>query len=452
MGKRKFSGIRPVFEQEIKYLKDKLGIEIPSNKCFMERLQIKAFTGKEKTKILYKIKVNREEMKLEVKESCNYDESKLLNWDEIIQLYSDKLLNLEKESISLITNKLNQYYEHHPLVLTSGGKDSTVLLHLVRSANPNIKAICNNTSNEAGEHYIHLKKIPNLEWIHPKVAFLKYCEQENFIPSVFGRNCCRVYKHETTIEKLEQEKKYLFFMGMRNVEGQKRAEYIDEHNADYYPVTWKGILPIRKWNTLDIWLYILDKKLEFSQIYIKGYSRCGCLICPYRTLYEDILTREYFLKRIKRFEKIQENNFKTKKRWIYLNCTLQEFIDYGWKGRRVREEPTQEVIEEFADYMGIKEEIAKKYFNQVCNCQRNKEKQLFLKDFEVALNLKYLGRKTNKLLCINCLAEYLAQSEIEDIKRRNKRHKTKVKNAIGNKKKELEKNIEQFKSQGCQLF
>ena len=45
---------------------------------------------------------------------------------------------------------------------------------------------------------------------------------------------------------------------------------------------WKGILPIRKWTELDVWLYTVWKKIPVNPKYKKGYSRVGChCACPY---------------------------------------------------------------------------------------------------------------------------------------------------------------------------
>lgn len=70
----------------------------------------------------------------------------------------------------------------------------------------------------------------------------------NFIPTRFARACCSIFKEGAMIDYLNKDDKYLFFMGMRNQESAKRSDYGDE---------WNAILPIRTWNELDIWLYIL---------------------------------------------------------------------------------------------------------------------------------------------------------------------------------------------------
>ena len=78
------------------------------------------------------------------------------------------------------------------------------------------------------------------------------------------------------IDYLNKDDKYLFFMGMRNQESAKRSNYGDEwKNEKWGEREWNAILPIRTWNELDIWLYILKNNIDVNPKYKKGYSRVG---------------------------------------------------------------------------------------------------------------------------------------------------------------------------------
>ena len=106
-----------------------------------------------------------------------------------------------------------------------------------------------------------------------------------------------------------------------------------------------------------------------------------------------------------------------------MNCTVKEY-HLCWNGGLLRPEPTEEVIQEIAEYKGITYEIAAKYFNQECSCGKKVNK----KD-EVAMNLKLLGRKVEKLMCKKCLMNYL-----------------------GIDKETWKRYVEDFKISGCELF
>ena len=65
-----------------------------------------------------------------------------------------------------------QYYgENGVAVSFSGGKDSTVLLHLVRKLYPNVRAVFSDTGLEYPEIREFVKSIPNVDWVKPKQTF-----------------------------------------------------------------------------------------------------------------------------------------------------------------------------------------------------------------------------------------------------------------------------------------
>jgi hypothetical protein len=91
----------------------------------------------------------------------------------------------------------------------------------------------------------------------------------------------------------------------------------------------------------------------------------------------------------------------------------------------VRDEPTDEVVEEFMQYKRISDcGIAEKYFNNICyKCGKKVKKD------EVALSMKYFGRQNQKMMCWKCLG-----------------------NELGKSKDELKNDVKRFKEQGCTLF
>lgn len=100
-------------------------------------------------------------------------------------------------------------------------------------------------------------------------------------------------------------------MGVRNDESNKRAdrEYII-HNPKWNDKDWYGLLPIRKWTSLDVWLYILHNQLEINNKYRKGYSRVGCSICcPYYTKTTWVLDKYWYPLAYERWHKILQEDF-----------------------------------------------------------------------------------------------------------------------------------------------
>ncbi len=62
----------------------------------------------------------------------------------------------------------------------SGGKDSTVLLHIARSIYPDIKAVFVDTGLEYPEIRDFVKKFDNVDWLKPKLTFKQVIEKYGY--------------------------------------------------------------------------------------------------------------------------------------------------------------------------------------------------------------------------------------------------------------------------------
>lgn len=82
-------------------------------------------------------------------------------------------LPLERK-IQISQARIIEWYNHwggNVVVSFSGGKDSTVLLHLVRSIYPDVKAVFSNTGLEYPEIQKHVKSFDNVDIVVPKMRF-----------------------------------------------------------------------------------------------------------------------------------------------------------------------------------------------------------------------------------------------------------------------------------------
>ena len=84
-----------------------------------------------------------------------------------------RALPLERK-IQISQTRIIEWYNHYHgnvVVSFSGGKDSTVLLHLVRSIFPNVKAVFSNTGLEYPEIQKHVMSIDNVDIVRPAMRF-----------------------------------------------------------------------------------------------------------------------------------------------------------------------------------------------------------------------------------------------------------------------------------------
>ena len=77
-------------------------------------------------------------------------------------------------------------------VAFSGGKDSTVLLHIVRRLYPNIEGVFANTGNEFPEIVKFVRKQENIKWVKPRKSFAKVIKEEGY--PVISKKTSRMIK------------------------------------------------------------------------------------------------------------------------------------------------------------------------------------------------------------------------------------------------------------------
>ncbi|MGL6132097.1 MAG: phosphoadenosine phosphosulfate reductase family protein, partial [Fusobacteriaceae bacterium] len=319
------------------------------------------------------------------------------------------------------------------IISVSGGKDSTVTadmcLEIAKRSNKT-RVLFGNTSNETHFTYKYVKDTygEDLEIASPSEGFFPWVKRNGFVPTRFTRACCSIFKEGNITPYLDNTKKLLQVCGIRRDESAARSKYEQVRKGKWEnklaQQNWNMYLPIIDFDDLDVWCYMLSNNTQFNELYEFGMGRVGCTCCPYRSDYELKLT-EYFLPTYDRnWKKLIGDIFVEQGFAINMNCTKQEFIDGAWKAGIVRTQPTDEVVQDFADNKGIDFEQAKKYFkSNRCSCGKRLSKDM------IGLNMKILGRNTGARMCLKCLAEF---------------QETDVKS--------LKKQIAEFKADGCGLF
>lgn len=249
------------------------------------------------------------------------------------QLEQRQVLPLDMK-VKLSLRRIEDWYRHwhgQVYVSFSGGKDSTVLLHLVRSLYPNVPAVFVDTGLEYPEIRKFVKTIDNVVWLKPEMPFNQVIEkygypviskeQAKYIREVqnstteyteskrrgkvMGRNgrpvgavsqkwqylmdqqqikiserCCDVMK-KRPIHKYEKETGRKSYVGSMAGESRLRNRSYLRYGCNAFDMKHPQSRPLSFWNDSDIWEYLHTNSIEYSKIYDMGYDRTGCMFCMF---------------------------------------------------------------------------------------------------------------------------------------------------------------------------
>jgi len=230
-------------------------------------------------------------------------------------------------------------------VAFSGGKDSCVLLDLVKKALPkrSFVVVFGDTGMEFPDTYEVVKKTKH-QCFEDGIPF--YIAKSHLNPKeswdLFGppsrvlRWCCSVHKSAPQTLKLRDiagKDDYigLDFIGVRAHESVARSEYEYEN----YGKKQKGQYShnsILEWTSAEVWLYIYANDLIVNDAYKKGNSRAGCLFCPMSGGTSDFLRRGAYRNEIDEYVKIVKDTNSWDK---HSKTDTETYITSGgWDNRR----------------------------------------------------------------------------------------------------------------------
>ncbi|MHA1847208.1 MAG: phosphoadenosine phosphosulfate reductase domain-containing protein [Promethearchaeota archaeon] len=230
-------------------------------------------------------------------------------WNDAIKINSGLIDGLVHKAITFINN-VRRKYSLPVAVAYSGGKDSLATLLLLKKSfdeyNPRDEAFFMFFSDTGLEFPEVIENIDAIkEWLkiddkhfYIRSAGEKFWELiQNFGPPARDfRFCCHALKanqinkiiENITLDVGNEDNRLLVFLGQRRYESFSRAKEKRIYTNSYIPFQIAAT-PIKEWNALEEWLFLLREKhenedLPINPLYFKGHDRIGCYLCPAQSL------------------------------------------------------------------------------------------------------------------------------------------------------------------------
>lgn len=231
--------------------------------------------------------------------------------------------------------RIRQWYEHwdgQVYVSFSGGKDSTVLLDLVRQEYPEVPAVFVDTGLEYPEIRDFVKTVDNVVWLRPKMNFKQVIEKYGYpviskqvsmgldrhrmtssdvqrklrlygginpssgkkqyasiskkwhylvdAPFKCSEACCRIMKKAPFKRYSKQTGRCALTGSMANESSLRSIEY-QKYGCNSYEAKNPMSVPLAFWLEDDVWQYLNKNKVSYSKIYDMGEKRTGCMFCMF---------------------------------------------------------------------------------------------------------------------------------------------------------------------------
>jgi len=157
-------------------------------------------------------------------------------------------------------------------VAYSGGKDSDVILDLVRRSGVKYTAHYHVTTCDPPEVIKHIRTRLEVIFEQPPMTMWQLIKKKGMPPRRNRRFCCEKLKEGRGIDAM-------VVTGVRWEESSRRRsrrmiETCFRHKEKRF------LNVIIDWTSTDVWNYLRQRKISYCSLYDEGFKRLGCVLCP----------------------------------------------------------------------------------------------------------------------------------------------------------------------------
>ncbi len=235
--------------------------------------------------------------------------------------------------VLLTKYRIRQWWAHHSgkVYVSVSGKDSRVLLILVRSEYPDVPAVFCDTGMEFPEIRKFWKTQENVIVLRPKMNFRQVIEKFGYpviskevaqkvdeirttksqtlkkkrlygdgngngrlplkwrklidMPFKISDRCCHIMK-KNPFKRYEKETGRAAMVGSMAEESRLRETQYLQKGCNAFDATRPMSTPLAFWTSDDIWKYIKLHNMDYPSVYDLGYERTGCMFCMFGLQHE----------------------------------------------------------------------------------------------------------------------------------------------------------------------
>jgi len=209
----------------------------------------------------------------------------------------DEALDIIREALGRVEN---------PVIGFSGGKDSTVVMDLVRRVDDDVRGVFCDTGVEWPHTKDYVRSVDNITTIRNETeeTFWSIVKKYGW-PQIKGKGsirvnrCCNILKDIPMKKHIKSNNMDLTFTGLTMDESRQRMMFLLS-NGNKGRIKWvkswnvNKAHPIWNWSEKEVWEYIKEHELEYNDIYKHPICarRCGCMPCTAYTPWKRTLAKE----------------------------------------------------------------------------------------------------------------------------------------------------------------